>query len=134
MLLGFEAVHLGGQLGGRDEVGQVNEFPALELGAVAEVEVLGEGVVLPAAAALDAGAPPEAGRAVEIEEAPGAAAGGLLEHEVAVEEHGLDAGEERVGAVEVAPAGLDHADPGIGEEMDGLREQIRRRAGNRRRG
>ena len=37
---------------------------------------------------------------------------------MAVEEHGLNAGEQAVVAVQVAPAGLDHTDFRIGEEVD----------------
>ena len=110
MLLRLEAVHVHGQFGGRDEIGQEDEAPALELRAVAEVEILGQRVVLPAAGVLDAGAPPEAGRAVEIEEPSAAAAGGLFEQEMPVEEHRLHAREQGIGAVQVAPARLDHAD------------------------
>jgi len=50
LLLRLEGVHLDGQLGGGDEVGQVHEPPAPHLGAVGEVEIFGEGVVLPAPA------------------------------------------------------------------------------------
>ena len=69
--------------------------------------------------------PPEAGGAVEVEEPARARARGLFEQQVAVEEHRLHAGQQRVGAVEVAPAGLDHADARIGEEMDRLVEDVR---------
>jgi hypothetical protein len=45
---------------------------------------------------------------------------------MAIEEHGLDAGEDGVGAIEVTPSGLDHADGRVGEEVDGLAEHVRR--------
>ena len=99
----------------------------MDLRAVAQIEILGESIVLPAAAVLDAGAAPEAGGPVEIKEAAAAAARGLLEHEMPIQEHGLHAGEQGVGAVQVAPAGLDHANLGIGEKVDRLAEQVRRR-------
>ncbi len=56
---------------------------------------------------------------------PGAVAAGLLEEQVAVEEHRLHAREHRVGAVQVAPAGLDHADLGVGKIVHGAFEDIR---------
>gem|GEM_PF-6859353 len=45
-----------------------------------------------------------------------------LEDEVAVEEDGFDLGEEAVVAVEVGPAGLDHANAGFGEVVDDAAE------------
>ncbi len=120
-----------GKLGGGDEIGEEDEAPALELRTVAEIEVFGEGIVLPAAGVFDAGAAPEAGGAVEIEEAAAAAAGGLLEEQVAIEEHGLHPREQRIGAVQVAPAGLDHADLGIGEIVDGAAGACPARGRNR---
>ena len=53
VLLALERVHLDRQFGRGDVVGQEHELPALELRAVAEVEVFGERVVLPAAAVDD---------------------------------------------------------------------------------
>ena len=125
MLLALESVHVHRQFGGGFHVVEENEAPAVELGAVAEVHVLGEGVVLPAAGVGDAGFPPDAAGAIEGEEAAGAVAGGLFEFEVAVEEHRLDAGQHVEGAVQVAPARLDHADLLVGEIMDRFLEQVR---------
>ena len=123
-LLGFEGGHLDGELGGALDVLEVFELPAYELGAVAEVGVFGEGVVLPAAGGGDGLAAPHAGGAVEVEEDAGAAAAAVLEDEMAVEEDGFDLGEEAVVAVEVGPAGLDHADFGLGEVVDDLHDPL----------
>ena len=41
-----------------------------------------------------------------------------------VEEDGFDLGEEAVVAVEVGPAGLDHADAGLGEVVDDAEEPV----------
>ena len=49
----------------------------------------------------------------------------MLEDEVAVEQHALHFGEKVVIAVEVAPACLHHADGGIGEVVNGAREEVR---------
>src|SRR6476661_2746181 len=86
MLLRLERVHLYRHFGGRDDVGEEDEAPAFELGAIAEVEILGEGIVLPAAGVADGLAAPDARRAVEIEEATGAIAAAVLEDEVRVEQ------------------------------------------------
>ena len=51
-----------------DDVGDVFEVPAFQLGAVGEVEVFGEGVGGPAPCILDRAAAPDAGGAVEVEE------------------------------------------------------------------
>ncbi len=51
----------------------------------------------------------------------------VLDHEVAVEQDGLDAGHQRVAAVDVRPAALDHAEAGIGEVGHGLAQEVRRR-------
>ena len=45
---------------------------------------------------------------------------------MAVEQDGLDLGEQAVVAVEVGPAGLDHADFGLGEVMDDAHEPVGR--------
>ena len=126
VLLALEGVHLHRELGRRDHVLQEDELPALQLRAVGEVQVLGERVVLPAAGVVDGVAPPDAGGAVEVEEAPGAVAGAVLDDEVAVEEDRLHLGEQRVVAVDVAPAHLHHADPGVGEVAEGLLQDVGR--------
>jgi len=63
--------------------------------------------------------------AVEIEEISGAGARPVLQDEVAVQQHAFHFGEEVVIAVQVAPARLHHADRGIGEVVDGAREEVR---------
>ena len=124
MLLRFKTIHVDGQFGRRHDIGQENELPARELRAVAEVEILGQGVMLPATRLGNARFTPEAGGAVKIEEAAAPAARDLLEEKVAVEKHRLHPGEERVAAIDVAPAGLDHPDLRVGEKMNGRFEQL----------
>ena len=106
-----------------------HEAPAAQLRAIAQVEIFGQRVVLPAAGVVDRRAPPDARRAVEIEEAARPVAAAVLEHEVPVEQNRLDLREQRVVLVDVAPARLHHADLGIGEvrhqpgqEIDGRDE------------
>ena len=48
-LLRLEGVHLDRHLGRRDQVGEEDELPAAKLRAVAEIQILGQRVVLPAA-------------------------------------------------------------------------------------
>ncbi len=132
-LLSFEGGHLDGELGGALDVLEVFELPADELGAIAEVGVFGEGVVLPATGGGDGLAAPHASGAVEVEEDACAAAATVLEDEVAVEEDGFDLGKEAVVAVEVGPAGLDHADFWLGEVMDDLHDPLARGGRSRRR-
>ncbi len=123
-LLHLEAVHLDGQFGGAIQAGDVHEAPAFELGAIAEVGIFGEGIVLPAARVIDHGLAQNAGRAVEVEEVAGARTRSMLQDEMAVQQHRLDFGEEVVIAVEIAPAGLHHADLGVGEVVNGAHQKI----------
>ena len=95
-LLGLERRHLDRQLGGTLYVLQIKKFPSLQLGAIREVGVFGESVVLPTASLVNGHATPHAGSAVEVEEHAATSAAGVLQHEVAVEQDGLDLGQERV--------------------------------------
>ncbi len=93
-LLGLEGGHLDGKLGRALHILQVDETPAFELGAIAEVGILGQGVMLPAAGLVDGLAPPDAGGAVEVEKDAAARAGPVLENEVPVEQDGLHFSQE----------------------------------------
>jgi hypothetical protein len=61
------------------------------LRTVGEVEILREGFMAPAAGVFDRRAPPEPGGAIEITKLSPAAAGGLFQHEMSVEQDGLKA-------------------------------------------
>src|SRR6185436_19747886 len=93
-----------------DQIRQEHEPPAFQLRAVAEIEIFGERIVLPAARVIDRLAPPHAGGAVEIEEAAGAIAAAMLQDEVGVQQNRLNLGQQRVVAIEVTPARLHHPD------------------------
>ena len=95
-LLRAERAHVFGQLGGGDDVLAVHEAPARELRAVAEIEVLGQRVVLPAARLDDGALAPDAARAGEVEEPPRGRAHAVLDEVVAVEHQRRDAREDRV--------------------------------------
>src|SRR5579862_8871673 len=70
-LLRLECSHLHGQFGGTFHILQINKLPSFELGAVRQVGIFSERVVLPASSLVDRGTPPHAGCAVEVEEEPG---------------------------------------------------------------
>ena len=82
--------------------------------------------MLPAAGIVDGDAAPDARGAVEIEEASAAGACAVLDDEVAVEQDALDFGQRGIVAIQVGPAGLDHADLGIGQIGQRAAEEIRR--------
>ncbi len=124
VLLVLEGVHLDRHFGQRDQVLQVDEAPALHLGAVGQIEVLRQGVVLPAPGIVDRGTAPDAGRAVEVEEAPGTAATAVLDDEVPIEQHRLHLRQQRVLTVDVAPACLDERHLGVFEVANRLLEDV----------
>ena len=124
VLLRLERVHLHRHFRRRNHFRKVDEAPARELRAVAQVQILRQRVMLPAPRVLDGGAAPDAGSPIEIEEASAAVAGGVLDDEVAVEEDGLRLREVRVLAVQVLPADLHHPHPLVGEELHGAQEEI----------
>ncbi len=74
MLLGFEAVHVDGQFRRHEHIGQIDELPSPHLRAVAEIEIFGERVVMPAIGVLNAGLAPDACSAVELKKPSAAAA------------------------------------------------------------
>ena len=127
VLLRLERVHLDRHFGGGDQVGEEDELPAAKLGAVAEIQILGQRIVLPAAGIVDRHAAPGPRRAVEVEEAAAAIAPAVLEDEVAVEQDRLNLRQQRVVLVDVAPARLHHADARIGEMRHQAGQEVRRR-------
>ncbi len=116
-----------GELGGGDHVLAVDELPPGELSAVREIEILGEGVVLPAPRGEDRLAAPDAAGAGEVEEQPSAEARPVLHQMVTVEHQGLHPGQRRDVAVDVAPARLHHPHLGVDEVADDRAEEARRR-------
>ena len=96
----------------------------MELRAVGQISVFGERIVLPASGVFDGLPAPDASGAVEIEECAAAGARAMLDDKVAVEEDGLHLSEQRIVAIEIGPAGLDHADGRILEVRDGAPEEI----------
>ena len=68
-LLLFEGIHLDRKLRRTLDARVIDEFPAFKLGAVAQVGVLGQRVLLPTARILDCRPPPHPRRAIEVEKA-----------------------------------------------------------------
>ena len=126
MLLALEGIHLDGHFSRRDHVGEEHEPPAAQLRPVAEIQIFGQRVVLPSAGVVDGAPPPDARRAVEIEEAAAAIAAAMLEHEVAVQQDGLDFREQRVILIDVTPSRLHHADARVREVRHDARQEIGR--------
>src|SRR5215831_128640 len=89
VLLAFEGVHVHRHFRRGDDLGQEDELPSLQLSPIGQVEILGECVMLPTARFIDGAAAPDSGRAVEVEEAARAIAGGVLDDEVPVEKNRL---------------------------------------------
>ena len=127
MLLRLERVHLHRHFRGSDQVRQEDELPAAQLRAIAQVEIFGQRVVLPAAGISDRRSPPDARGAVEVEEQPGAVPSAVLQHEVGVEQDRLDLREQRVVLVDVPPSRLHHRDAVVAEVRNRLLQEVRRR-------
>jgi hypothetical protein len=94
VLLGLEAIHVHRQFCRGHDIFQKHELPPLHLRPIAQVEVFREGVMLPSASVFDARFAPDPGGSVEIEEPSAAAAGSLLNDQVPIQKHGLNAGEQ----------------------------------------
>ncbi|MDE2974994.1 MAG: hypothetical protein OXU64_09815 [Gemmatimonadota bacterium] len=97
-----------------------DETPARHLRPVADVEVLGQRVVMPSARVRERLGAPHPCRPVELEEPSAAVSSPLLHQEVPVQQKRLGAGQPRFALVEVVPAGLHHPDPGIGHGREEL--------------
>ena len=128
-LLGFEAVHVHGELGSALDMREVEKLPAFELRAIRKVGVFGEGVVLPAAGIVDGFAAPHAGGAIEIEESAAAGTRAMLDDEMAIEKDGLHVGQQRVVAVEIRPACLHHPDFAAAIRIHEIRNRTEKKIG-----
>jgi hypothetical protein len=127
VLLRFERVHLHRHFRRRDEVGNEDEPPAPQLRPVAEIQVLGERVVLPPAGVVNRRPPPDAGGPVEVEEPAAPIARAMLEDEMGVEQNRLNPREQRIVPIDVPPPGLDHSHARVVEMRHQTQEKVRRR-------
>ena len=80
--------------------------------------------MLPAAGIFDRPLAPHTGSAIEIEKHMGAGAGAVFEDEMTVEQNGFNVSEERIVAIQVCPASLDHADFRIAKIMNDTQQEI----------
>src|SRR2546428_11459445 len=78
MLLRFKPVHIYWKFSGSYNVRKKDKFPTDKLGAIAEIKIFTERVVLPAASFLDTGTPPETGGCFVISKLPPPAPAGLF--------------------------------------------------------
>lgn len=100
-----------------------DKAPPRHLGPVADVEILGQRIVIPATRVHERLSAPHPRRPVEFEEPATAVPPPLLHQEVPVQEERLRAGQPRFVLVEMLPAGLHHADPGIRHRREELFEE-----------
>ena len=114
------------KLGRNADVVPQNEAPPRDLGPVADVQVLGQGVGLPSPRVDERLAAPQPRGPVEVEEPSPTKATLLLQKEVAIEEKPLRPGEPRVVLVEVVPPGLHHPHAGVGHRGEEFLEEGRR--------
>ena len=112
-LLAFVGGKLNRDLGRGNHVVVIEGAPAGQLGAVAQIQIFAERILLPAAGGwiFDARAPPDAGGAIEAQQKAGSLAAILLDGKVAVQGQGLALREQREVAVQMSPPCLDKADP-----------------------
>ena len=127
MLLGLEGVHFHGEFGWRGDFLQEYEALAPELRPVAQVEVLGQCVMLPAAGRFDALPAPDPRCPIEVEKPPRPVPGSVFHYEMAVQHDRLDPCQDRVAPVEIGPSGLYQAHPIVTEPVHGVPEEVRRR-------
>src|SRR5204862_3111522 len=93
LLLAQPGLGVGRQLARYRDAGQEHRAPALDPAAIGQVEILGDGIALPAAAGLDRGALPDAAGAVERQRMARPEARRLLDAEVGVEGYHLHLGQ-----------------------------------------
>ena len=101
--------HARWQLAGHREVGEKMRRPACEVGAIAQVEVFRQRIVLPTARRLDGLAPPDAASPVEIHERTRRRPRALLDDKVGINPRRLRRSEQRIQLVEMRPARLHKA-------------------------
>src|SRR6516164_934761 len=127
MLLGLESIHVYWQFRGRHDVRKKSKPPAAELRPVTQIQIFGQGIVLPAACLFDAASSPKPGRSVEIEEATGATARRLFQHQMAIEQNCLSPRQPRIRSVDMSPACLNHPKASVGKMVNRALQNFGRR-------
>ncbi len=103
---------------------EVCESPTGHLGAIAQVEILGERIGMPPSCILQTPSPPHARGTVEVEEAVAGIPSTLLEKEVSVQEERLRLREPGLVAIEVVPPGLHHAHRRVAERRQKVAQEV----------
>src|SRR5690606_16099238 len=88
---------------------QIEETPAFQLCAIAQIEIFREGDILPAPCVQNGTHAPDAAGAVEVHQPSGAVAGGLFDDEMPIQRKALPHRQYIVFAVQVSPTRLYHA-------------------------
>ncbi len=112
-LLSFVGRKLNRNLGRGDHVVVIEGAPAGQLGAIAQIQIFAERILLPATGGwiFDAGPSPDPGGAVEAQEKAGSLAAVLLDGKVAIQGQGLALRKQGEVAIQMPPPRLDKADP-----------------------
>ena len=115
------------KLGRHPHIVAHRESPPRQLRAVADIQILGQGIGLPAARLDQRTPPPETRRAIEVEEEAAAVAPSLLHQEVAIEKERLGAGQPGIVRIQMIPARLHHAHGGVVHRDEQIAQQRRLR-------
>src|SRR5439155_1516188 len=97
------------EFGRANDVRQVKKIPAGHLSTVAQIGILGKRIVFPASRSLDGLPAPDPCCSIEIEETARKMPRAVLDHEMAIEDDGFYLRQQRVFAIDMAPARLDHS-------------------------
>ena len=116
LLLAQPGLGVGGQLARHADTGQEQRPPALHPSAIGKIEILGDGIALPAATGLDGRTLPDAACPVEGQRMPRPAARRLLDAEMGIERDHLHLGERVFMRIEEVEAGLHEGGVRLGEE------------------
>ena len=105
-----------GQLARHTDRSQIERAPPGELGAIAEIEILGQRVAVPAAGGLDRRPAPDAAGTVERQELAGPAPGRLLDRVMAVENDLLRTRHPVLRRVQIVAARLHEGEIGLSQQ------------------
>src|SRR5690606_19908780 len=97
------------KLSGNNNIRQIEETPAFQLCAIAQIEIFREGDILPAPCVQNGTHAPDAAGAVEVHQPSGAVAGSLFDDEMPIQRKALPHRQYIVFAVQVSPTRLYHA-------------------------
>src|SRR5688572_4377976 len=88
-LLGFDGRHDWRKLGRRFDFGTIDEFPTLPLSTIAQIQIFGQGIIVPVACIVNAAFPPDSARSVEIDKCSLVISAHLFDEKVRIQCKGL---------------------------------------------